>query len=224
MTTIPTIDWTEPLTGEMLLFGLLGRAFQSFPDGSQRDWLQTLLDEDVFYEAPFAASQPDMLEGLLLLQEWSRSGLSNQTIGELQDDYTRLFVGPGKVIAPPWESVQLGKERLTFQEQTLEVRGWYRRFGLQSEKLYHEPDDHIGLEMAFLAHLAQRGLLSIEQGNQAELEQSLQAQREFIEQHLGKWAPAFCEEVFQKAATPFYRGLALLARGALTELGETLKV
>lgn len=222
MTTSTTLDWTETLTGEMLLFGLLGRAFQNYPAAEERPWLQTLIDEDMFQEAPFGASQSDVAEGLQLLQAWSRAGLSDQNFQALQDDYTRMFIGPAKVMVPPWESVYFNRERLTFQEQTLDVRGWYRRFGLQSEQLYSEPDDHIGLELAFLSHLAQRGLSALEQGAQEEFERIMNAHREFLDQHPRQWASAFCEGLIENAATPFYKGLALLTRGALTELAEIL--
>lgn len=60
----------------------------------------------------------------------------------------------GKVLAPPWGSVYMSEERLVFQKETLEVRNWYREFGLAAENLYREPDDHIALELGFLAHLA----------------------------------------------------------------------
>jgi len=219
-----TLDWNETLAGEMLLFGLLSRALQTYPENGQKEWLKSLIDEDIFKEAPFASAQPDTHEGLRLLQDWSRAGLTDASMEDLQGDYVRLFIGPGKVPVAPWESVYFSKERLTFQEQTLEVRGWYRRFGLQAERIYHEPDDHIGLELAFLAHLAQKGLAALEQGDQETFEQLLQAQRGFLEEHLGRWAFAFCAETFEKASTPFYKGLALLTRGTLTEITQILDV
>ena len=59
----------------------------------------------------------------------------------------RAFSSSAKVLTPP-ESVYFSEERLVFQEETLQVREWYRRFDLQSVKL-HEPDDHVGLELTF---------------------------------------------------------------------------
>lgn len=222
MTSPTTLDWAETLTGEMLLFGLLGRAFQNFPAPGERPWMQTLVDQDMFQEAPFAASRPDVAEGLQLLQAWSRAGLSDESFEAVQDDYTALFIGPAKVQVAPWESVYFSQERLTFQEQTLEVRGWYRRFGLESERIYQEPDDHIGLELAFLSHLAQRGMAALEGGDEAEHTRLLKAQRDFLDQHPGRWAASFCQGVLEHARTPFYKGLALLTRGALAELADIL--
>lgn len=224
--TTPAIthEWTETLTGEILLFGLLGRVFYSYPDHQERTWLQNLIEEQVFSETPFAPEQPDVIEGLRLLQAWSRDNLDDHAFEDLQDDYTRLFIGPAKVVVPPWESVYFDDARLIFQEQTLKVREWYRRFGLEAEHLHSEPDDHIGLEMAFLVHLAQMGLTELEKGGQTDWEQIFQAQRDFLSKHLLRWGTIFCDDVCDKANTVFYKGVALLARGALTELAHLFQI
>ena len=228
MTDISTIivpEWTETLTGEALLFGLLGRVFYTYPSQEERAWLQSLIEEQVFSETPFAPEQPDVIEGLHMLQAWSNDVLDDRAFEDLQSDYTRLFIGPGEVIVPPWESVYFNKERLIFQEQTLEVRSWYRRFGLEAEHLHREPDDHIGLELAFLVHLAQLGLTEPEDGDQqANLEQILQAQKDFLSEHLLRWGSAFCNQVCDKANTLFYRGAAQLTHGALAELTQLFQI
>ena len=224
--TTPAIthEWTETLTGEILLFGLLGRVFYSYPDRQERAWLQSLIEDQIFIETPFAPEQPDIIEGLRLLQEWSCSGFDDVAFEDLQDDYTRLFIGPAKVIVPPWESVYFDDARLIFQERTLEVREWYRRFGLEAEHLHNEPDDHIGLEMIFLVHLAKMGLAELERGDQNDWEQIFQAQRDFLSKHLLRWGTIFCDDVCDKANTVFYKGVALLARGALTELAHLFQI
>ncbi len=208
------------LTGEMLTFALLGKAFYVFPD---RAWVDQLVDQDVFAQAPFAESQPDVVAALTLLQRWSRS-LSGEVFADLCSDYTRLFIGPGKVLAPPWESVHFSDDRLTFQESTLRVREWYRRFGLQAEKLHHEPDDHIGLELEFVAHLAKRALQALEQDDQAEYDAAVAAQRRFITEHPGRWAAGWCRQVETQARTDFYRGMAILTRGAVAETARLLNI
>lgn len=207
---------TDPyqlLTGEMLTFALLGKAFYVYPEQA---WIRSLVAEDVFAQAPFAESQPDVVAGLASLQRWSRT-VSENAFADLCSDYTRLFIGPGKVLAPPWESVYFSEDRLTFQESTLQVREWYRRFGLESDKLHHEPDDHIGLELEFVAHLARRALLALEQHDQGGYDAAVGAQGQFIAEHLGRWASGWCGQVEAQAQTDFYRGVAMLTRGAVAE-------
>ena len=216
--------WQETLTGGMLLFGLIGRIVYTYPDNEERTWLQSLIVEGVFSEVPFAADKDETKAGLELLQKWGENGLTDEVFELLQVDYTRLFIGPGKVIAAPWESVYFSEERLTFQEHTLEVRNWYRRFELEAERIHQEPDDHIGLELLFLSHLATLGIQALNEQDNARFEELLDAQREFIKKHLGAWALTWCGLVERNAQTDFYKGLAHLTRGALSALSEMLDV
>jgi len=218
------IDWQETLTGEMLLLNMLGRIFYTYPTNDERTWLQTLIDQDIFSEAPFASEKDETNAGLKLLQNWADQGLSNEVFKSLQADYTRLFIGLGKGFAAPWESVYFNEERLTFQEQTLEVRNWYRRFGLEAVKIYREPDDHIGLELLFLSQLAALGIQALKEQDDGRFEELWGAQHEFHQQHLGAWALTWCGLVEENAWTDFYKGLAYLTHGALSSLSEVLDV
>lgn len=213
-------NWNDVLTGEMLTFALLSKTFYVYPDQA---WLQSLGEGEVFAEAPFASEQPAVINALALLQKWSQ-GIADQAIEDVRVDYTRLFIGPGKVLTPPWESVHFSEERLTFQQETLQVREWYRRFGLQVEKLYQEPDDHIGLEFEFIAHLAKLGLVALEQNDQTRFDELLDAQKKFLVEHPARWAFDWCAQVEEHAQTDFYRGMVMLTRGALTELIQVLGV
>lgn len=213
-------QWHTILTGELLLLGLLGKILYTYPD---QDLWTTVSEEDFFADVPFAQEQPAVQQALTHLQRWSQaqSDLSpDESLGELQADYTRLFIGPGKVLAPLWESVHYGEERLTFQEETLAVRRWYQRFGLEAVNLYNEPDDHIGLELAFLAHLAGKALAALEAGNQEEFDFFLQAQKQFLTEHPLRWAFDWGALVEEHSQTDFYRGAALLVKGALIELRD----
>jgi TorA maturation chaperone TorD len=208
-------EWTSFLTGEMLLFSLLGQVLYVEPDKKQ---LQSLFDEDVFSESPFGAEQPDVVRGLSLLQKWgqqARGDSDADSFKALKEDHLHLFIGVDWVLAPPWESVYFNEKRMLFQEQTLDVRKWYLEYGLIPEHVYKEPDDQIGLEMAFLSHLARLGLEALGRQDQHTLDEMLEAQREFASQHFLRWAPIWCDLAEKNAKTDFYRGLACLTRGAM---------
>jgi TorA maturation chaperone TorD len=215
-----TVDWAETLTGEGLMFGLLGKALYLIPED---EWLQPLVDGELFSHSPFAAEQPYVVKGLALLDDWSRS-FGDESLKELKVDHTHLFTGMFKIPVAPWESVYFSDERMVFQQQTLDVRAWYRRFGLETIEYRKEPDDHIGLELAFIAHLARLGLAAQEAGNTERLDEILEAQRGFLSEHLLRWGPLWCSLVEEHAQTDFYRGLALVLRGALLEIAEILNV
>jgi TorA maturation chaperone TorD len=203
--------------------GVLSKALQSNPD---KEWLQALIEQDVFSEVPLESTCPELENGLCYLQAWThanRDGLSDESFTHLQGDYMRLFVGLGKTLAPCWESVYFNEDQTIFQAETLKVRIWYRRFGLEPEKLYQEPDDHLGLELSFLAYLAQTALQALEENDIAKFEQTLLAQSQFISEHPLRWAPEWCRLVDQHAETDFYRGLALLIYGALLVISQQLQ-
>ncbi len=217
-------EWKDLLTGEVLLFRLLGQFLYAEP---QSDQLQALFAEDVFSESPFAADQPDSARGLKLLQNWGKQTFARSpedAFKALKNDYLQLFIGVDWVQAPPWESVYFSEKRLLFQEQTLEVRNWYLKYGLLPERLNNEPDDHIGLEMAFLSHLAELGVGALDREDSPAFDKLLQAQRDFAAQHFLRWAPIWCDLTEQNANTDFYRGLACLTRGVLLELSSQLEV
>ena len=224
MTDPSPLEWQETLTGEILLLKLLSRIFYSYPENDERTWLQSLIDEDVFSNVPFAADKVETKAGLELLRKWGKNRIAGEAFENMRADYTRLFIGLDKVIAPPWESVYFGDDRLIFQQRTLEVRAWYRRFELEAEKIHQEPDDHIGLELLFLSHLATLGIQALNEQDNARFEELLDAQREFIKKHLGAWALTWCGLVERNAQTDFYKGLAHLTRGALSALSEMLDV
>jgi TorA maturation chaperone TorD len=212
---IMTPELHEFLFGEAIVCGLLGKIFYTYPE---REWVQELADEAVFNEIPFGEKHADTIAGMALLCDWSESakgGMSDEAFYQLSADYTRLFIGPAKVLAPPWESVHVSYTGLTFQEETLDVRKWYARFGLQFEKLHKEPDDHIGIELAFLSHLSGSAVQAIEHEDEKEFKRMMNAQRDFATAHPLKWAPQWCRKLDTESQTNFYRGTALVTYGTL---------
>jgi TorA maturation chaperone TorD len=215
------VSWAEILTGELLLFGLLGKILYMYPEES---WLQPLFEDAIFAEAPFAGEHPDVIAGSALLEtlaeQYQRD--TNGTISDLKVDYTRLFDHTDRIPVAPWESVYLNTDNLLFQEQTLGVRSWYNAYGLEITNKYKEPDDHIGLELAFLAHLANLSLNTLKEGDESKFEEMLSAQRRFLSAHPLRWIPTWCNLVEKHAHTDFYRGVALILRGALMKIAEVL--
>ena len=160
------------------------------------------------------------------MQNWAQKNreLIDSEFKELKADYTRLFVGVGKVLAPPWESVYFNEDRMIFQKQTLEVRNWYRRFGLELENLHKEPDDHIGLEMSFIAYMAELGIKALEEQDEEKYQLLNDAKRQFLSEHLLQWGPTWCALVKENAKTDFYRGLSYLTMGALLAIADQYDV
>ncbi len=223
-TELTTQEWQLILTGELLMFSLLGKFLLQIPG---KKWVQAIYDEELFAEVPFAEQQPYVVEGVALMQRWGESfagHLTQECLLALQADYTRLFTGLVNVPVAPWESVFFTEERLVFQAQTQDVRAWYRRFGLEINNQFKEPEDHIGLELTFIGHLAKLGVAALAENNEEAFQQAVAAQREFAAEHLFLWAPLWCTLIYQHAHTDFYRGLARIVHGALIEFAAVLNV
>ncbi|MDR1184729.1 MAG: molecular chaperone TorD family protein [Coriobacteriales bacterium] len=122
----------------------------------------------------------------------------------LQNSFTRLFVGPGKVEADPWESYYATNNRVLFQESTLEVRKAYVAQGFIPQSYPHVADDHIALELDFMAQLAQRALDSFMAGDSEKTASALAASKNFLDTHLLAWVPLFADHLAHAKHAGFY--------------------
>jgi TorA maturation chaperone TorD len=177
-----------------------------------------LITEDFFDGVPFADDDAQTAEGLALLEQWRsdsmRTDLTSVTEA-LNREWLRLLVGFGEPLAPPWAAYYFEKDPIIFGAKTLEVRAWYTRYGIELERKYHEPDDHLGLMLQFLAMLITKESEAQKNGEQDEASRLLLDQHDFLEANLLPWVPHWQSLVASEAKSPFYAGLALLINGAL---------
>jgi TorA maturation chaperone TorD len=125
---------------------------------------------------------------------------------DLHMDHLALFSGP-QPLAAPWESVWREKDRLLFGHSTQEVRDCYREWGIAAERDGHEPEDHLGLELAFVLFLVQNlgsGAVSC----RGESPQAALAA--FIDGHIMVWAGECLKKASECASTVFYREMSAL--------------
>lgn len=131
-------------------------------------------------------------------------------VNQAKDEFTRLFVGPIKLIAPPWESVYRGKEGMLFQECTLEVREFYRSFGYLPQAYPRVADDSLALELAFMSKLAGKALEGFKSGDMAETKHCLGGAGLFLNAHLLVWIPRFMEKMKLSPSDYLYPQLCLI--------------
>jgi len=137
------------------------------------------------------------------------------TLDKLKNEYTCLMIGPNKLPAPPWESVYLSKERTIFQESTLKVRQAYLKYQFLPANYPHEADDHIALELDFMAHLAKLSLERFEEENIEEAKRLLSDQKAFLEKHLLVWIGDYAKEIQLSKTHYFYPQTAELTEQVL---------
>ncbi len=192
---------------------VLARIFAAAPDQQTFDSVRS---DDLLDDWPLPV-QPKTKEGLDLLRA---SLAEDESLQDVKDDHFTLIVGPGKMKAAPWESVYRSEEKLLFEEETLQVRQFYRRFGLQAPKLNREPDDHISLELEFCATLLTRAMDALDAQDPDRAAGYQDAHKDFCLEHLFAWAPEFFELVESGAETKFYRGFGALGTDALAQAKE----
>ena len=213
-------DRTEDIAlakADASMLALLARGFlrpvagfsASIQDGSYLASLQELLD---------ASSSPQIaeaLEGIAVLGE-RLAGLDAEAARlELEVDYNRLFVGPGRLLAPPYESFyrsepdENGRGTICGMPM-LAVKDVYTRFNVELPDHFVDYPDHIAFELEFLSLLAAREAEALESGDEEALTAFRSGQEEFRAQHLGVWFAQFAESVKQGAETELYPALASL--------------
>ena len=209
----PSAEWRQRQEEQALAYHFLGRCFYEPP---RAEWLAAFAGDRLFEAWPLPSGDDRTAAGLVLLTEFCH-GWNPAQLDALTWDFNRLFVGPGEMLAAPWESVYRSKTKLTFQEPTLQVRELYERFGVQAPAMHREPDDHLGLELAFVATLSDLAAQAAAAGDTAQLARCFETQRDFLQDHLLAWAPTCLALVGKHAETDYYRGAALLALGSLAE-------
>lgn len=122
---------------------------------------------------------------------------------DLSLEHCRLFVGPDALPCPPYGSVYLDGGQ-TMGPSTFDAMTRYREQGLAVGGSWLEPPDHIAIELDFMGWLATKCLGASEQGDDEALCAGLNAQRRFLDNHLGRWAPAFSERLRRAASMPLY--------------------
>ena len=129
---------------------------------------------------------------------------------ELAADYAAIYLTYA-LHASPCESVWLDQENLAMQAPMFQVRDFYRHHRLAAADWRTRPDDHLVLELHFLACLLRD-----------DHPLALPEAARFLDEHLLRWLPRFAERVAARCATPFYAGAARLTAAYCDELRDLL--
>lgn len=138
----------------------------------------------------------------------------------LAAEYASLFLNVGSKPVYLAESVYLGKSHLLYEEPYFDVVRIYGLYGFKKRASFREPEDHISVELEFMAHLCDLVALSIEQGKQEYAAGYLKNQKEFLELHLARWVPELVKKVRWASENDFYLAMAALLLGFLTTEGS----
>jgi putative dimethyl sulfoxide reductase chaperone len=117
-------------------------------------------------------------------------------------EYKRLMIEGAVNAFVPREAAHLGHT----EEFCNVISDVYASAGIVFNKCNGEADDHIAIELEFMAVLHERMLYnSFSVRSAMEL---LDIQETFLEEHLLRWTPQFCEELNASTDSPLYLGLS----------------
>lgn len=129
---------------------------------------------------------------------------------ELLVAYTRLFIGPGHVPAPPYGSVYLESAGRVAGVSTIDVDRCYAEAGLGVASDEAELPDHAAIELEFSAHQLDHAADLTATGQVAEAESVLLRHAAFEQKLMLSWLPALGARMAESRAHPFYDAVGLM--------------
>jgi TorA maturation chaperone TorD len=137
----------------------------------------------------------------------------NAFLRVLAAEYASLFLNVGRNPVHLVESVYLGENHLLYEKQYFDTIRIYQIYGFKKKASFHEPEDHVSIELEFMAQLCDLTALSIEQGKEDYTIDYLKNQREFLETHLARWVSQLAKNLKRASRNDFYLALADLLDG-----------
>ncbi len=129
-----------------------------------------------------------------LIEEFENfAGISiNDSYEEICEDFINLF-NEGQV--PNYEDYyrELLYKDAPIDLSLLNVQHFYWNAGVDIDEEFDLPPDHISMELLFMSYLIERNLLDL--------------QIDFL-RRLHAWIPLFCDNLYDKAKTDFYKEVA----------------
>jgi putative dimethyl sulfoxide reductase chaperone len=203
-------EYSALLSNRENLYRFFARLYRNEVDADLFEHLSTM-------GFPSECEDSELAEGYQMLAEYLRKP-GEDPLTDLAVDYAKVFLGVGiyeSEAAYPYESVYTSKEHLIMQESRDQVLAIYRTQGLDRAESLEIPEDHIALELEFMAHLCKIAIDAIAAEKWAEVATSLKEQKNFLTQHLGNWTPEFCQDILKYATTDFYKAVSKITNGFL---------
>ena len=195
------------LANRQFLYQLIARCFSEEADGAL---VGALTSEHTLKELLLVPPIDEVKCATTKLQSLINH-YGDEIVTAARTEYAHVFLGPGALPSSPWESVHITGKNLLFQPQTLNVRDSYRSAGFLPMRYPAVADDHIALELDFLANVATKARNSFDENDRAACIQSLSIHRQFLDDHLLVWIDEYRNELAQDGMSDFYAAASSLA-------------
>ncbi|MGH9367468.1 MAG: TorD/DmsD family molecular chaperone [Thermoanaerobaculia bacterium] len=181
-------------------------------------WLSCVLcDPELAPQRPFETAGDSALEAL----ERERAAAPRDGLAA---DYRRIFGHTPGGPCPLYELSWLAAGDFAAEQELSDIGAFYRAFSLRLSASARERLDHAALELEFLAYAAHLEATAAAEGEPERGAVTIDAQRSFLRDHFGRWAPPFFERMEERAPAGFYRSAARWAREELPRIFAELDV
>jgi TorA maturation chaperone TorD len=180
---VKTLSSKEPSSGQLDFVWKLGQVMEGLVGSGLDETIHSLEN----YLNPFIHKQ----EELLL---------------ELQKDYTWACHASRPRLVPLFESVY--KEGKLLQDSTFQINRLYYEAGLDVEKNFTLPPDHIAVQLEFMSFLCYELIQGLQANEQEIIEKARDLKKQVLEEHLGQFGKTFAQKFQKHGKTPFYKNMA----------------
>ncbi len=191
------IEWQETLSKQFTVFNVFLQYYKNEIKDDEWDAVHELFSANIHF-----GQNDQFKEGLERLEN-----ITEAKLGKKVTEFNRLFIGPDRLLAPPYETVYRSNARVLMQEDTMIIRNFYAEAGLEVAKLNQIPDDHIVFELEFICFLLHKLFTGTD-------EQSVQKTKElyetFLSTRFSKWVGAHCDDVTKHSQSDICTGMALV--------------
>jgi TorA maturation chaperone TorD len=198
-----SINFADAAQERSNIYGLLSIIYRQEPTSA----LLQQMKSPVFREGLASAG--------LNLEEELLNQPEEKLLEDLAVEYTRLFLGPGQHISPH-ESVHHeidgGDWGRLWGKSTVEVKKFIETAGLEYTSAYTGLPDHICVELEFMQEVIKRELQAWKEKDREGAIYCLKIEKKFIEEHMARWVPGFCDKIIEYAELSFYREMAKLTK------------
>lgn len=156
-----------------------------------------------------------LIESFLTGFEGKTEEETSALLEDLAADYAKVFLAAGDATgkaAFPYESIYAGFDSAFGGSLQMNLSALYASKGLtMREDMFKIMEDHIGLELNYMAEL----LKEEADASEADAEALLKQQKEFFQSHLINWAKQFAADIYKYTEKDFYKGIARITMGFL---------
>lgn len=198
------------------IFKLFSVAFTPVTEQSVKVIVEGTLADDVATTWKALDLPAEALEQFLATMEQYRGRDAEEVLHELRIDWAHMYMGDRPRVTNTeglWRFRAEGRDSVRMiNRYTNEVADFMRECGVKRQPKYNDCIDYIENECDFAAFLANGPEYLAELGRD-----NIELLGNFMDDHMLKWAPGFCDDVQREAKTPYYQVLAKLMQAFLNE-------